>query len=65
MCKLRKSLYGLKQVPCALYNRIDAYLMDNGFEKFDGEPTLYIKECDDKLLIVVLYLDDGSDDSHH
>eukprot|EP00253_Pinus_taeda_P036573 PITA_36573 len=58
--------YGLKQAPCAWYNKIDAYLLDNGFDKCDCEPTLYIKESDGKSLIVVLYVDDliftGSDD---
>eukprot|EP00253_Pinus_taeda_P032734 PITA_32734 len=56
--QLRKALYGLKQAPRAWYNRIDAYLFDNGFEKSDSEPTLCIKECEDKILIVVLYVDD-------
>ena len=32
--------------------------MENGFEKCEGEPTLYIKEKDGKMLIVVLYVDD-------
>eukprot|EP00253_Pinus_taeda_P014032 PITA_14032 len=57
-CKLKKALYGLKQAPRAWYNRIDAYLIENGFDKCDGEPTLYIKENDGKILIVVLYVDD-------
>ena len=56
--KLKKALYGLKQAPRAWYNRIDAYLIENGFDKCDGEPTLYIKENDCKILIVVLYVDD-------
>ena len=43
VCKLKKVLYGLKQAPRAWYIRIDAYLIENGFEKCDGEPTLYIK----------------------
>lgn len=64
--QLRKALYGLKQAPCAWYNRIDAYLLDSGFDKFDGEPTLYIKESDGKILIAVFYVDDfifkGNDD---
>lgn len=38
--------------------RIDAYLLDNGSDKCDGELTLYIKETDGKILIVVLYVDD-------
>ena len=40
------------------YNRIDSYLMSNGFSKSDGEPTLYIKAADGNVLIVVLYVDD-------
>ena len=32
--------------------------MENGFDKCDGEPTIYIKENDGKILIVVLYGDD-------
>ena len=66
VCKLKKALYGLKQAQRAWYSRIDSYLLENGFEKCEGEPTLYIKEKDGKLLIVVLYVDDliftGNDD---
>eukprot|EP00253_Pinus_taeda_P014196 PITA_14196 len=46
VCKLKKALYGLNQTPRAWYSRIDAYLIENGFDKCDGEPTLYIKEND-------------------
>jgi len=66
VCRLKKALYGLKQAPRAWYSRIDSYLLENGFEKCDGEPTVYIKEKDGKILIVVLYVDDviftGNDD---
>eukprot|EP00253_Pinus_taeda_P027099 PITA_27099 len=57
-CKLKKALYGLKQALRAWYSRIDAYLIENGFDKCDGEPTLYIKENDGKIIIVILYVDD-------
>ena len=56
--RLWKALYGIKQAPRAWYSRIDAYLMDNGFDKCDSEPNLYIKESDGKLLIVFLYVYD-------
>ena len=56
--RLRKALYGLKQAPHVWYSSIDAYLLDNGFDKYDGEPNIYIKQSDGKILIVVLYLDD-------
>ena len=55
---MKKALYGLKQAPRAWYNRIDAYLPENGFDKCEGEPTLYIKEKDGKMLIFDLYVDD-------
>eukprot|EP00253_Pinus_taeda_P026125 PITA_26125 len=58
VCRLKKALYGLKQAPRVWYSRIDSYLLENGFKKCEGEPTLYIKEKDGKILIVVLYVDD-------
>eukprot|EP00253_Pinus_taeda_P019404 PITA_19404 len=58
VCKMKKALYGLKQAPRAWYSRIDAYLIDNGFDNSEGEPTLYIKDNDSKIIIVVLYVDD-------
>eukprot|EP00253_Pinus_taeda_P003040 PITA_03040 len=58
VCRLKKVFYGLKQAPRAWYSRIDSYLLENGFEKCEGEPTVYIKEKDGKILIVVLYVDD-------
>eukprot|EP00253_Pinus_taeda_P033607 PITA_33607 len=66
VCRLKKVLYGLKQAPRAWYSRIDLYLLENEFDKCEGEPTVYIKEKDGKILIVVLYIDDviftGNDD---
>eukprot|EP00253_Pinus_taeda_P017762 PITA_17762 len=47
-CKLKKALYGLKQAPRAWYSRINVYLIENGFDKCDVEPTLYIKENDEQ-----------------
>eukprot|EP00253_Pinus_taeda_P003789 PITA_03789 len=58
VCRLKKALYGLKQAPRVWYSRIDSYLLENRFEKCEGEPTLYIKEKDGNILIVVLYVDD-------
>ena len=64
--QLKKALYGLKQALHAWYNRVDAYLLNNGFDKCDSEPTLYIEESEGKILIFILYVDDliftGSDD---
>ena len=59
MFKLKKSLYGLKQVPQAWYSRIDSYLINNGFSKSRNEPALYVKTYQEgKMLIVCIYVDD-------
>ena len=43
VCKLKKLLYGLKQVPRAWYSRLDKYLQQIGFRKGSAEINLYIK----------------------
>ncbi|CAL5347060.1 unnamed protein product [Camellia sinensis] len=58
VCRLKKALYGLKQAPRSWYSRIDAHLVNLGFEKSLSESTLYIKKADDEILVVSLYVDD-------
>jgi hypothetical protein len=63
--KLRKALYGLKQAPRAWYSKIESYFVQEKFEKCPYEHTLFVKKCENKVLIVSLYVDDliytGSD----
>eukprot|EP00253_Pinus_taeda_P014188 PITA_14188 len=58
VCKLKKALYGLKQAPRAWYYRLDKYLHQQGFSKGSTDRNLYIKIDNDKLLILVVYVDD-------
>ena len=51
-------MYGIKQAPRAWYNRIDSYLINNGFSRSNNEPTLYVKTKQGKMLMVCLYVDD-------
>ena len=56
---LKKALYGLKQAFRAWYNRIDSYLIENGFHKSESEPNLYTKVDEQgNMLSVFLYVDD-------
>jgi hypothetical protein len=43
VCKLKKALYGKKQVPRAWYSRLDKYLQQAGFRKGSANNNLYIK----------------------
>lgn len=49
----------MKQAPRAWYSRIDAYLLQTGFQKCPYEHTLYIKtNAKGNILILCLYVDD-------
>jgi len=58
VCKLNKSLYGLKYAPRAWYEKIDTYFLKNGFKRYKYNRNLYVKNFGDEVLIAVLYVDD-------
>ena len=58
MCKLKKSLYGLKQSPRAWYQRIDMFFTQEGFSRSQADHSLYVKQTGEYLLIVIIYVDD-------
>ena len=58
MCKLKKSLYGLKQEPKAWYGRIDSFLSSLGFTKSKAYSNLYYKVEDGNPVMLLLYVDD-------
>jgi hypothetical protein len=57
ICRLNKSLYGLKQSPRAWYARMDNYLTRLGFSKSHADPNLYYKVLDNTPMILLLYVD--------
>jgi hypothetical protein len=52
VCKLKKTLYGLKKAPRAWYSRLDRYLPQQGFRKGNAYNNLYIKVDRDNILII-------------
>jgi hypothetical protein len=58
VCRLKKSLYRLKQAPGAWYSRVDSYLQQLGFEKSEVDPNLYFIVVGEDPLILFLYVDD-------
>ena len=66
ICRILKALHGLKQAPRAWNAKIHAHLLQLSFVNSPTESTLYVRKDGEKLLIVVLYVDDllitGSDE---
>jgi hypothetical protein len=58
MCKLKKSLYGLKQSPRAWYQCIDMFFTHEGFPKSEADHSLYVRQTGEYLLIVIINVDD-------
>jgi Reverse transcriptase (RNA-dependent DNA polymerase)/Integrase core domain len=58
VCKLNKSLYGLKQAGRSWYEKIDAALLKFDFIRLATDNCIYIKRSNDYLIIIALYVDD-------
>ena len=56
--RLKRALYGLKQVPRAWYAKINSYFTSFGFTKSEADVNLYHIMAEGKPLIIVLYVDD-------
>lgn len=65
VCKLHKSLYGLKQVPWAWNERFTSFLPSLGFHHTYSESSLFVKNLDVGVIILLVYVDNiiimGSD----
>jgi hypothetical protein len=58
VCRLKKSLYELKQAPRAWYGRIHSFLTSLGFTKRKANSNLYFNVMNDEPVILLLYVDD-------
>ncbi|TYK02789.1 retrovirus-related Pol polyprotein from transposon TNT 1-94 [Cucumis melo var. makuwa] len=58
VCKLKKSLYGLKQSPRCWYKRFDVFINKIGFMRSLYDPLVYYKKLTDgSLIYLLLYVD--------
>jgi transposase InsO family protein len=58
MCKLHKSLYGLKQSPRAWNQKLDVFLKSIEFMKSEADPSVYVAQVGDVKFFIVVYVDD-------
>ncbi|KAK8593972.1 hypothetical protein V6N12_046045 [Hibiscus sabdariffa] len=68
VCKLNRSLYGLKQSPWAWFERFTTIILHNGFKQSLADPTFFLKETTTgKRVLLLVYVDDinltGDDES--
>ena len=58
VCKLKKSIYGLKQASRQWYLKFDEIVTSMGFVENKVDPCIYLKVSGSKFIILVLYVDD-------
>lgn len=56
VCRLRRSLYGLKQTPRTWYEKMDSFFLASQFTCYHSDPTVYIQHHGANLLILMPYL---------
>ena len=58
LCRLHKSIYGLKQAPGAWFSRLTDKLRAIGFRASKADPSLFIWHKNDVLIVILIYVDD-------
>ncbi|KAL0543454.1 hypothetical protein IC582_018550 [Cucumis melo] len=59
VCKLQKSLYGLKQSPRAWFDRFTTFVKSQGYSQGHSDHTLFTKASKTgKIAILIVYVDD-------
>lgn len=58
VCKLRKALYGLKQSPRVWFGRFSNFMKRIGYKQSDADHTLFVKENEEKVTALIVYVDD-------
>ena len=58
VCKLKKSLYGLKQSPRAWFGRFTMAMKKYGFKQSNSDHTLFLKHRGNLVTCLIIYVDD-------
>eukprot|EP00253_Pinus_taeda_P010888 PITA_10888 len=58
VCKLKKSLYGLKQSPRMWYEKFDTFIWGLGFTRSKADHCVYFKLIGDRIIYLIFYVDD-------
>ncbi|RVW42182.1 Retrovirus-related Pol polyprotein from transposon RE1 [Vitis vinifera] len=59
VCKLKKSLYGLKQLPRAWFDRFAKVIKNQGYQQGQSDHTIFFKQSNDgRITMLIVYVDD-------
>ena len=58
VCRLKKSLYGLKQSPRAWFGRFTKSMRTFGYRQSNSDHTLFLNNHHGKITTLIIYVDD-------
>ena len=58
VCRLKKSLYGMKQSPRQWYKRFDSFMFSHSFKRSDYYSCVYLKTVNGSAIYLLIYVDD-------
>ncbi|WKA05207.1 hypothetical protein VitviT2T_023186 [Vitis vinifera] len=59
VCKLKKSLYGLKQSPRVWFDRFAKVIKNQGYQQGQSDHTMFFKQSNNgRMTILIVYVDD-------
>uniref|UniRef100_A0A2N9F358 Uncharacterized protein n=1 Tax=Fagus sylvatica TaxID=28930 RepID=A0A2N9F358_FAGSY len=65
VCRLQKTLYGLKQSPRAWFDRFSAVVLGYGFQRSTSDHSVFVRHSSNGTIVLIVYVDDiiisGSD----
>ena len=65
VCRLRKSLYGLKQSPCVWFDKFSQVVEEFGMHKSKSDHSVFYRNSSSSIILLIVYVDDfvinGSD----
>ena len=57
VCRLTKSLYGLKQTPREWYKKLGIFMSNSRYTRSEEDHCCYFKHFDNSYIILLLYVD--------
>jgi hypothetical protein len=59
VCRLQRSLYGLKQASRNWNKKFDSFIVKYGFTRGVADPCVYYQKDDQNITIMAIWVDDG------
>lgn len=57
VCQLTKALYGLRQAPCAWFDKLKSFLVAVGFVASKSDVSLFVRITDSTQMFILVYVD--------